>query len=223
MHGVSDPAPRILAKEITPISLDCEIGLERIYASVRERQLERREIENSKQQDEQNASEKMPQRDQHGRKRRLKATCYMETNMKLLPHLNQAFESMNDNPKKKDESGQGKSQGGGGATSLAQKMNFTNKGPIMPPPPNNSNQTGISIAKGSYLNTSNTSQPTWKAIANGDQKHFYSNVFGGDNLPNQKLNELENQKKRQRPSDGGDSGFYEYGGGQSGQRNNPNQ
>ena len=52
MHGVSDPAPRILAKEITPISLDCEIGLERIYASVRERQLERREIENSKQQDE---------------------------------------------------------------------------------------------------------------------------------------------------------------------------
>lgn len=66
-------------------------------------------------------------------------------------------------------------------------MNLTKSGPILPPPPNNSSQTGISIAKGGYLNIgnpSNQSQPTWKALANGDQKNFYSNVFGNDNLPN---------------------------------------
>lgn len=94
----------------------------------------------------------------------------------------------------------------------------------MPPPPNNSNQTGISIAKGSYLNTNNTSQPTWKALANGDQISFYSNEFSGSNLPNQRLHDLDNsgKKRQQRPADGGDAGFYEYGGGgQGNHRNNP--
>ena len=37
MHGVGDPAPRILAKEITPVSLDCDLSLERIYTNVREK------------------------------------------------------------------------------------------------------------------------------------------------------------------------------------------
>ena len=59
---------------------------------------------------------------------------------------------------------------GGTVHPLAAKMNLNTKGgPIIPPPPDNSNRTGISIAKGTYLNTGdNQNQPTWKALANGD-------------------------------------------------------
>ena len=85
--------------------------------------------------------------------------------MKLYPHLSEALDKKN-GPK----DGSGKSDGKGPATSnpLAAKMNFANKaGPLKAPPPNNSNQTGISIAKGSYLNTnSSNQQPTWKQMMN---------------------------------------------------------
>lgn len=110
--------------------------------------------------------------------------------MRLLPHMNEALEL-------KD----GKSKGDGGnqakldSNPLAKKINLSNKGP-MPAPPNNSNVTGISISSGSYLNTNSNSQPTWKAMANGDQKSFYSNVFGDGNLPNQRLNDLDNGGKK---------------------------
>ena len=99
---------------------------------------------------------------------------------------------------------------------LAAKMNFANKvgGPLKAPPPNNSNQTGISIAKGSYLNTnSSNQQPTWKALINEPQKQFYSNQFDrNENLPIQKLKELDHgngNKKRSQGKDG--QGYYDYG------------
>lgn len=144
--------------------------------------------------------------------------------MRLLPHLEKALELKDGNGKSdKDRS----NNQGGSNNPLAQKINLSNKGPMPPPPPNNQNVTGISISSGSYLNTNSNNQPTWKALANGDQKQFYSNVFGNDNLPNQRLNDLDNtnqngggNKKRGRPADGGDAGFYEYGSGSSGNRHN---
>ena len=38
MHGPSDPAPRILAKEYTPLLLHHSISLENLYASARRNQ-----------------------------------------------------------------------------------------------------------------------------------------------------------------------------------------
>lgn len=76
--------------------------------------------------------------------------------MKLLPHLNQALDHMENGGKGQANKDNGKPKAGGPPANnpLAAKINLSAKGP-MPPPPNNSNQTGISIAKGSYLNTNN--------------------------------------------------------------------
>lgn len=193
MHGLSDPAPRILAKELTPLSLNADLCLERIYQHARVQRCSISELvdikkcgnvgEEEKKTDtslstekdeidatENNCPPQMIEVEENkktlsikGKRRRLKATCYMEDNMMYLPHLKQAFERVDEiNGKKKDD-GKGTPKS---TNPLAAKMNFANKGPI--PAINNSNTTGVSIAQGSYLNKDNTNQPTWKALIDGD-------------------------------------------------------
>lgn len=75
-----------------------------------------------------------------GKRRRLKATCHMEANMKLLPHLSQALDHLENGGKvngNKDNSNP-KTGGPPANNPLAAKINLSAKGP-MPPPPNNSN------------------------------------------------------------------------------------
>ena len=43
MHGISEAAPRILVKELNPLSIDADISLKCIYAKVRQRHLNREE------------------------------------------------------------------------------------------------------------------------------------------------------------------------------------
>ena len=71
--------------------------------------------------------------------------------MRLLPHMNQALNSMEGKPPD-DNNAQGASGKKSPINPLAQKMGFgNNKGPVQPPP-DNSKRTGISITNGTYLN-----------------------------------------------------------------------
>ena len=101
-------------------------------------------------------------------RRKLKATNHFEENMMLLPHIEQAF-----NLEKQAQEDAKKNP-------LAGKLNLNIK-PVeqKKPTPQNVNTTGISIANGNYLNTSqkvdSLSQPTWKALAGNSS--FYSQCF----------------------------------------------
>ena len=77
------------------------------------------------------------------KRRRLNATNHFEENMMLLPHIEQAF-----NLEKQAQEDAKKNP-------LAGKLNLNVK-PVeqKKPTPQNMNTTGISIAKGNYLNTS---------------------------------------------------------------------
>ena len=48
MHGLSDPAPRILAKELTPQSLNADLCLERMYEQARVRRSSTSELVDNK-------------------------------------------------------------------------------------------------------------------------------------------------------------------------------
>lgn len=89
--------------------------------------------------------------------------------MMLLPHIQQAFnlDQLALDPSKNP---------------LAGKLNFNVKPnePKKIPTPQNMNTTGISIAHGNYLNTSQkpdgSNQPTWKTLA-GNSAFLEGNAF----------------------------------------------
>ena len=93
--------------------------------------------------------------------------------MQYIPHIKQAFDQLNPT-----EGGNNTSEG---QNPLAKKLNMLKKAsPPSKPMFNNSDQTGISIAKGSYLNINgqngqtSQNQPTWKTLENQEyyKQHF---------------------------------------------------